>query len=728
MIDQALGTNTGAAGKGESLNGGVIAGLAVVGALLLLVIAGFVVGYLQQRKARKKPLVENDDGLFGGAPKRGVGLEWNNLGYVVRGEKTGLSAAFGAGGRFGWRGQKTFRAGGAAARRNRMVLDSVSGRLSPGGFCCILGPSGAGKSTFVDILAGKRKGNGVVTGDVKLLVENGEQSNGKHRIGFVDQSDILAPTSTVREALLFATHLRLPENIPEAVKHERANEVMQQLGLGDVADTRIGDVVRRGISGGEMRRLSIGLELIAAPDILILDEPTSGLDSVSAANVIAVLQSLARDPNNPTTIIASIHQPSSRLYQSFDTVLLLSEGKPLYFGPGGAAPASYFASKGYPCPEGYNIADHLLEIASMSPAETVGEYHYNSSRPRGPVHSETEGYPLTPMETKPFSSGHGSPTTRIMSLDKEDLESSRMNSLPLNSHRHPQGISRADKTCATTFLTQFEVLSGREWRNLKRDKSLLIAHIGLACILGVFAGGLYFKVDITISGFQNRVGSLFFLGVLLAFMSLSALYNLIEIRPLFLRERAASFYSPNAWLLSRIMFDIVPLRLIPIILVSTIVYWMVGLSPHPDRFFKFLLILIEYGLQLTIHNFLLAALIRNGGIAILLSSLYNLFLMTYAGFFVNIGKIPPVLRWLRYFSTLNYALEALAVNEVNSGLLIDDVLAGVNVQVSASLIMETLFGFDSSHYYRDVLVLFAFLAGYSGLLVLTVWYWLRESR
>jgi hypothetical protein len=142
VIDQALGTNTGAAGKGESLNGGVIAGLAVVGALLLLVIAGFVVGYLQQRKARKKPLVENDDGLFGGAPKRGVGLEWNNLGYVVRGEKTGLSAAFGAGGRFGWRGQKTSRAGAAAARRNRMVLDSVSGRLSPGGFCCILGPSG----------------------------------------------------------------------------------------------------------------------------------------------------------------------------------------------------------------------------------------------------------------------------------------------------------------------------------------------------------------------------------------------------------------------------------------------------------------------------------------------------------------------------------------------------------------------------------------------------------
>jgi hypothetical protein len=97
-------------------------------------------------------------------------------------------------------------------------------------------------------------------------------------------------------------------------------------------------------------------------------------------------------------------------------------------------------------------------------------------------------------------------------------------------------------------------------------------------------------------------------------------------------------------------------------------------------------------------------------------------------FFVNISKIPPVLRWLRYFSTLNFALEALVVNEVNSGLLIDDTLAGVNVQISAALIMETLFGFDASHYYRDVLVLFAYLAAYSGILLYVVWFWLRESR
>lgn len=229
-----------------------------------------------------------------------------------------------------------------------------------------------------------------------------------------------------------------------------------------------------------MRRVSIGLELIAAPDILILDEPTSvsraavrdcnadltcpqGLDSVSAANVISVLQNLARDPTSPTTIVASIHQPSSRLYQSFDTVLLLSDGKPLYFGPGGAAPASYFASKGYPCPEGYNVADHLLEIASAGSHDLVSEYQYADTRPRGPTSTHTDEYLLSPIESKPFpGAGYGG----VDALGKNDLESSRGSSPP--GRVQTQGSSAANKACATTFLTQFQVLSGREWRNLKR--------------------------------------------------------------------------------------------------------------------------------------------------------------------------------------------------------------------------------------------------------------------
>jgi ABC-type multidrug transport system ATPase subunit len=139
---------------------------------------------------------------------------------------------------------------------------------------------GAGKTTLVEILAGKHK-SGHITGSIKFLSSDGRTAT--PRIGFVPQQDVLPPTLTVYEALLFAARLRLPESIPDKDKSEIVDELMSKLGISSLRDVRIGysgDLAggkARGISGGEMRRVSIGLELIARPDVLILDEPTSGL-------------------------------------------------------------------------------------------------------------------------------------------------------------------------------------------------------------------------------------------------------------------------------------------------------------------------------------------------------------------------------------------------------------------------------------------------------------------
>jgi ABC-type multidrug transport system ATPase subunit len=148
-----------------------------------------------------------------------------------------------------------------------------------------------------------------VSGDIELVSEGLDT---KPQVGFVAQQDVLPATLTVFEALLFAARLRLPESVNDEEKKDRVNDILQKLGITGIKDTRIGDVTggkARGISGGEMRRVTIGLELIADPDVLLLDEPTSGLDSVSAAKVADVLYAIAHDPVNPTPIIASIHQP-----------------------------------------------------------------------------------------------------------------------------------------------------------------------------------------------------------------------------------------------------------------------------------------------------------------------------------------------------------------------------------------------------------------------------------
>ncbi|KAI0700493.1 hypothetical protein C8T65DRAFT_657534 [Cerioporus squamosus] len=679
VIDTLSGNSTSSTtedGSGSSLSGGVIAGLAVVGGLIGIALLFLLLGCIAQRRARKQ-------GANGLKPSGGVAVAWTDVSYFVTTPSSGFSL----------RRRRT-----RDTDNQKVVLDNVSGRVVPGEMMAILGPSGAGKTTLIEILAQKHK-SGQVLGTVTFP----GRDDTPHRVGFVPQQDVLPPMLTVYEALLFAARLRLPEGVPDSEKAARVDDIMDRLGISHLRNVRIGDGEKRGISGGEMRRVSIGLELVARPDVLILDEPTSGLDSVSASKVAKVLHSLAHDPDNPTAVIASIHQPSSQLYHSFDQILLLAHGRALYSGRGGFAPAEHFSERGIAYKEGYNVADYLLDVASDAP---VGLFELSNG-----IHSGASAPSSDEVEK-----GLGNASPNLQQSEAEKTRPSRRRSwFPRTRY-------------AATFLTQLEVLSGREWKILRRDKTLFLAHILVASVLGVFCGGLYFKTDLTIAGFQSRVGCLFFLGALIAFSSLSALYNVVEIRPLFLRERSASYYSPTAWLLSRFVFDVLPLRIIPTIIVSTITYWMAGLAHDAAHFFKFLFILVLYTLAMTLFNFLLACVFRNGGIAILVSALTALYQMTYAGFFVHLNDIPPVLRWLQWLCPLKYTLEALSVNEVGSGLMIEDSLEGVPVNVSAALIMQTLFGFGANNYYRDVLVLFAFIAGFGVGVVFVVWLKVRERR
>ncbi|BEI90825.1 uncharacterized protein CcaverHIS019_0308950 [Cutaneotrichosporon cavernicola] len=705
VINQAMGI-VGHTSTSDGLSGGVIAGLAVVGAIILAIILITIWGLIVRNKARKAV----GDAAF---EKRGsgVGLAWSGVGYEVKSHGRGLYATTLSWLR-GW-GSPTTHAhdqedgSGIGPNGGRIVLRDTRGDLPAGGFCCVLGPSGAGKSTLIDILAGKRKA-GRVEGKV-AYIHDGHQ---RVKVGYCDQSDVLSPTATVLETLQFAAYLRLPENIPKAVKDERALQVLHELGLEHIAQTRVGSGEHRGISGGEMRRVSIGVELVADPDVLVLDEPTSGLDSVSAARIVSLLKALAEE--HRTTIIASIHQPSSALYHSFAQVLLLANGRQLYFGPGGSVPADFFAKYGYPCPPGYNVADHLIEIATENPQGLpTGADAALSTRP--------------PIDSYASDNSHkaeqdGNIPLKTLSRMSNEFDLAQIQQASTERKWWPTSHP------ATTFLTQLGVLATREWRMLMRDKTLLLTHVLISAIIGVFAGGLYFNVNLTIAGFQNRVGSLFFLGALISFTSLSALNNMVEMRPLFLRERSGDYYSPQAWLVSRLLFDVVPLRILPAIIVSVILYFMVGLAHNAANFFKFLLIAVEFAIVMALYNFLLPSVFTHPSVATLLSSAFLLFNLTFAGFFINISNIPPVLRWLRYLAPLGYMLEALTVNEVGSGLMIVDVLQGVPIEISAVPIMQSLFGFVEGHYYRNVLILFGWIAGFLLMLVGTVIYFLREKR
>jgi ABC-type multidrug transport system ATPase subunit len=179
------------------------------------------------------------------------------------------------------------------------------------------------------------------------------------------QEDSLTATATPREAFEFSARLRLPPTITAEERTRKVNEMIAILHLSSCADTMIGNELIKGISGGEKKRVSIGVELITQPSILFLDEPTSGLDSYAAYNIINTLKDLAR---LGCTIISTIHQPSSEVFHLFDRVILLTTGRVIFDGKvdGHGGMSDYFKTIGYPVPPETNPADHVMFLMQVT--------------------------------------------------------------------------------------------------------------------------------------------------------------------------------------------------------------------------------------------------------------------------------------------------------------------------------------------------------------------------
>merc|ERR1719419_773478 len=241
----------------------------------------------------------------------------------------------------------------------KVILDRVSGTASPGRLLGILGPSGAGKTTLINALAGrieKQKGS-VYSG--RMLINSkilDSDFNITDVSAYVTQEDTLFAFSSVRETFTFACKLR---NIPL----HRVDEVIRDLSLLNAADTKIGNTLTRGISGGEKKRVNIGLEIIRNPAVIFLDEPTTGLDSFQALSVVATLKQLSRSGR---TVICSIHQPRSAIYALLDDICVLTiGGRVVYFGQAGDHASEYFAAT-YPVPKNFNPAAHFMDIVSVN--------------------------------------------------------------------------------------------------------------------------------------------------------------------------------------------------------------------------------------------------------------------------------------------------------------------------------------------------------------------------
>ena len=234
------------------------------------------------------------------------------------------------------------------------ILKGVTGHIHAGRMTAIMGPSGylipllqtliinsAGKTTFLNVLCGKvNRTHGVL----KISGKETEVHKFKKICGFVPQEDVMHRGMTVRENILHSARMRAPKDWTAEQVNSHVQDIIQGLQLDHVSETAIGNGIVRGISGGQRKRVNIGIELAATPLCLFLDEPTSGLDSTSSLEVMDMLDKIS---DIGVTVIAVIHQPRVEIFTKFHDVLMIAPGgRTAYLGPSAGA-RGYFENLGY---------------------------------------------------------------------------------------------------------------------------------------------------------------------------------------------------------------------------------------------------------------------------------------------------------------------------------------------------------------------------------------------
>ncbi|XP_029128636.1 ABC transporter G family member 24 isoform X3 [Cajanus cajan] len=241
---------------------------------------------------------------------------------------------------------------------NKHILRCVTGKIKPGRITAVMGPSGAGKTTFLSAIAGKAFGC-KVTGSIFINGKNESIHSYKKIIGFVPQDDIVHGNLTVEENFRFSALCRLPADLPKPDKVLIVERVIEFLGLHPVRNSLVGTVEKRGISGGQRKRVNVGLEMVIEPSLMILDEPTSGLDSASSQ---LLLRALRREALEGVNICMVVHQPSYALFKMFDDLILLAKGGLTVYHGSVKKVEEYFADLGINIPKHINPPDYFIDI------------------------------------------------------------------------------------------------------------------------------------------------------------------------------------------------------------------------------------------------------------------------------------------------------------------------------------------------------------------------------
>ncbi|KAK2141381.1 hypothetical protein LSH36_1112g00067 [Paralvinella palmiformis] len=425
------------------------------------------------------------------------------------------------------------------------ILNDVSGMAKAESFLAILGPSGSGKTTLLNCLTKRNLGLLKVKG--RILV------NGKHTgedicdiSSYVQQDDLFIGLLTVREHLWFNAILRLDRDLQDYEIIQRVSDVIKEMGLRKCENTTIGEPgLAKSLSGGERKRLAFATELLVKPTIMLCDEPTSGLDSFMARSVVGALKDMA---NKGHTIVATIHQPSSDVFDMFNDILIMKEGRTVFLGPKQDA-MKFFSELSYECPRHYNPADYFMDVLHDTPGQEICD-SFDESK-----YSNEIKYGVDAQEDVLDNKSIG----EMKGLDKR--------------------TKRKEKA---GWWLQMKMCFWRSQIEFMRNTHLFLGRILAILALCLPVAGIYWRQPYTTTGADNINGALFMMLLSVSYsVAVPSIVGTSVGFPLFLKECHDGQYSTSAYYFGGLCAEL-PFVAFAVLLGTSCSYWMIDCEYYDD--------------------------------------------------------------------------------------------------------------------------------------------------
>ncbi|KAK9195038.1 hypothetical protein WN943_003155 [Citrus x changshan-huyou] len=548
------------------------------------------------------------------------------------------------------------------------ILNRVSGILKPGRMTLLLGPPGCGKSSLLKALSGNLDPSLKVTGELSYNGHKLEEFVPQKTSAYISQNDLHIAEMTVRETVDFSARCQgvgsREEIMMEVSRREkeagiipdpdidtymkaisakgvkrtlRTDYILKILGLDVCADTMVGDAMRRGISGGQKKRLTTGEMIVGPTKALFMDEITNGLDSSTAYQIIACIQQLVHITDS--TALISLLQPAPETFDLFDDIILMAEGKIVYHGPRDHVLA-FFEDCGFRCPERKGVADFLQEVLSR---KDQAQYWLHTELPYS--------YFSVDMFSKKFKE-----SPLVKKLDEELLVASD------KSKSHKNAVSFSVYSLSRWEL--FKACMSRELLLMRRNSFLYIFKTTQLIIVAIMAMTVFLRTRMEIDVFDANyyMGSLYFALVILLVDGIPELSMTIQRLAVFYKQKELCFYPAWAYAIPATILK-VPLSLVEALAWTCLTYYVIGYSPEVWRFFRqFILLFAVHFTSISMFRFV-ASVFQTVVAAMTAGSFAILLVLLFGGFVISKPSMPVWLKWGFWISPVTYGEIGLSLNE-----------------------------------------------------------------